>query len=157
MRPARLSDAAALLPLYAEALALHSQLHPDFFRRQSPTNRARINQRLERLRREPHRRLLVAEAATAALCGLIELAVYETPNQPELVARKRAQVEELVVAPAFRRCGCGEALLAAARQWALQQGAAQLLLTVWEGNWAAAQFYAAQGFKPISQVLGIPL
>jgi GNAT superfamily N-acetyltransferase len=45
----------------------------------------------------------------------------------------------------------------AARAWARQKGATQLLLTVWSGNDEAEHFYQRLGFISISQVLGTKL
>ena len=47
--------------------------------------------------------------------------------------------------------------MAAATEWARTQGATQLLLTVWAGNDDAERFYAALGYRTISQVLGTDL
>ena len=45
----------------------------------------------------------------------------------------------------------------AASAWARDRGARQLVLTVWEGNTDAERFYAALGYRRISQVLGTDL
>ena len=45
----------------------------------------------------------------------------------------------------------------AATAWAREQGATQLLLTVWEGNEAAERLYAALGYRRLGQVLGTDL
>jgi GNAT superfamily N-acetyltransferase len=45
----------------------------------------------------------------------------------------------------------------AATEWARDKGASQLLLTVWAGNDEAERFYAALGYRTISQVLGSDL
>jgi GNAT superfamily N-acetyltransferase len=74
-----------------------------------------------------------------------------------MVRARRALVEELVVDSSHRRRGCGRALLDSVAAWARGRGARQLVLTVWEGNDGAEQFYAALGYRRISQVLGTDL
>jgi ribosomal protein S18 acetylase RimI-like enzyme len=101
--------------------------------------------------------LLVADDERAATCGLIWMQIYDTPPSASMVARRRGHVEDLVVARARRRGGCGRALLEAGAAWARSKGAAQLLLTVWSGNREAEQFYQSLGYQPISQVLGTDL
>jgi ribosomal protein S18 acetylase RimI-like enzyme len=151
VRPARASDEAALVALWDEVEALHARIQPRFFRR-TRSGARRLNGRPS-----AHELVLVAEGAGGAVCGLLHLRLYDTPRAPLLVAERRGHVEDLVVARAQRRSGCGRALLEAGAAWARRQGASQLLLTVWDGNAAAERFYAALGYRRISQVLGTDL
>jgi ribosomal protein S18 acetylase RimI-like enzyme len=74
-----------------------------------------------------------------------------------MVSQRRGHIETLIVARAQRRRGIGRALMVAATGWARSRGAHQLLLTVWAGNDDAERFYAALGYRTISQVLGTDL
>jgi ribosomal protein S18 acetylase RimI-like enzyme len=89
--------------------------------------------------------------------GLVCLALYDTPPAPSLAPRRRAMVEEIVVARGARRAGVGRALMEAAARWSRGRGAEELLLTVWADNRAAERFYRAIGYRPVSRVLGRPL
>jgi ribosomal protein S18 acetylase RimI-like enzyme len=73
------------------------------------------------------------------------------------VQRRRAHVDNIVVAANQRRQGHGRALIDAAAQWARAKGAEEILLTVWSGNVDAERFYERLGFGRVSSVLGRPL
>ena len=53
------------------------------------------------------------------------------------------------VAPAFRRRGYGEQLLAAGIAWARDLGLRSISLEVFPANAAAVAFYQAAGFRPV--------
>jgi ribosomal protein S18 acetylase RimI-like enzyme len=150
VRPAQIADLELLLDLWLQLQAHHGRLQPRFFR---VGTRAQAALDLRALISQPGRALLVAQREEALL-GLVQLGIYDTPAQLALVQRRRAYVEDMVVDQACRRQGVGRLLMAAASQWAIEQGAVQLLLTVWAGNSEAEQFYRALGYQPINQVLG---
>jgi GNAT superfamily N-acetyltransferase len=60
-------------------------------------------------------------------------------------------VEEISVRPAFRRRGCGKALIAAVRELARELQVDRVGLDHWEFNRAAHDFFAQQGFVTISE------
>jgi ribosomal protein S18 acetylase RimI-like enzyme len=105
--------------------------------------------------------MLVAEvggrAADAALAGAVLVRIYDTPDDPSMVARRRAHVEALVVDERHRRMGIGTALMNAATTWARERGAVEIMLTVWAGNADAEAFYERLGYLVISRALGKPL
>jgi ribosomal protein S18 acetylase RimI-like enzyme len=70
-----------------------------------------------------------------------------------MIPRRRGHVEMLVVGAKFRRRGIGRGLMAEAAVWARRQRAAELVLTVWEGNAQAEAFYARLGYRVLSRVL----
>ncbi len=138
------------MALWDEVEALHARIQPRFFRPVGTGRRGRA-------RIAGDETVLVAEDARGSVCGLLHLRIYDTPRAPLLVSVRRGHVEDLVVARCHRRGGCGRALLEAGTAWARSHGARQLLLTVWDGNAAAERFYAALGYRRISQVLGTDL
>jgi GNAT superfamily N-acetyltransferase len=64
-----------------------------------------------------------------------------------------ALVSDLVVLEPFRRRGCGMALLAAAEQYAVEQGAAELIIGVLTANQTARRLYRRAGFDSQREVL----
>lgn len=148
MRAAGAKDRDAAARLLELAEALHAELQPQFFRPSAGPRRI--------FPVDGDETLLVAER-DGSVCGLLRARVSESAADGGMVRARRALVEELVVDPSQRRRGCGRALLDAAAAWARTRGARQLVLTVWEGNRDAAEFYAALGYRRISQVLGTDL
>jgi ribosomal protein S18 acetylase RimI-like enzyme len=153
VRAASSDDRAALQSLWREIDELHTRLVPSFF----GWAEDRSELALRRAMADPNELLLVAEAPAGAVCGLIHVMLYDTPEGEGRRRVRRAHVDSLVVRAAQRRRGCGRALLDSARSWAQKKGAALLLLTVWTGNGEAEGFYRSLGFETISQVLGAKL
>jgi GNAT superfamily N-acetyltransferase len=58
----------------------------------------------------------------------------------------KAQIVSMWVAPEFRRCGVGRALIGAIKVWARSHGARTLLLMVTSCNQTAIEFYKRCGF-----------
>jgi ribosomal protein S18 acetylase RimI-like enzyme len=154
VRTARVSDRDALQALWQEIDQLHAGLMPRFFR---ATQGERDEANLRRALSGPTETVLVAEDASESVRGLSHVQLYDTPQVAGLQPGRRAHLDSLVVARAYRRSGCGRALAEASADWARVRGAKQLLLTVWAGNQAAERFYAALGYHVISQVLGTDL
>ena len=61
-------------------------------------------------------------------------------------SRQLAEVNEIVIAEAFRRSGAGAALMSAARLWSEQRHLPSLELNCFAHNGAARDFYASLGF-----------
>jgi ribosomal protein S18 acetylase RimI-like enzyme len=148
IRPAVASDAAALADLWRDVDELHARLHPGFFRA-APRARAAIDKALG----SDDQAIFVAEEAGRPV-GLVHAQIFDTPESPNLMPRRRMHVEELVVAPHARRRGLGRRLLDEAVTWGRSRGARETVLVVWEGNTAAARFYRALGFRVVHRVLG---
>jgi ribosomal protein S18 acetylase RimI-like enzyme len=146
VRPARATDWNAIVALQRELEGMHARLQPRFFRagdeREPPP-----------LPETTGEAMLVACDPAGRVRGLVRVQLYDTPRTPAMVAARRAHVEELVVAKAWRRRGCGRALADAAAVWAREHGAQEILLTVWEGNDAATRFYEQLGWRQVSRVL----
>ncbi|HEY2747679.1 MAG TPA: GNAT family N-acetyltransferase [Polyangia bacterium] len=161
MRAAVDGDLDALARLWHEADELHARLSPGFFRRpDAGRGRQRAGEALRDAGESEHETILVAlskEEGKDVVCGACHLQIYDTPVGHTMVSRRRGHVETLIVARAQRRRGVGRALMTAATDWARDHGAHQLLLTVWAGNQDAERFYAALGYRTISQVLGTNL
>lgn len=66
---------------------------------------------------------------------------------------KRADLENLVVTPAYRNQGIGGDLLKAFKEWCNQKGAKRIKLTTKAANKDAIAFYARHGFVPLSLLM----
>ena len=147
--------------MWHEADELHARLSPGFFRRpDSGRGRQRASEALRDAEESEHETILVAvtkDGGKDVVCGACHLQIYDTPVGHTMVSQRRGHIETLIVARAQRRRGIGRALMTAATGWARSEGAHQLLLTVWAGNDDAERFYAALGYRTISQVLGTDL
>jgi len=149
IRRARDEDWEGARELWREADELHASIAPAYFRRAS-----RGPDEWRTLLVAPEAAVFVAEdAAAAGLTGVVSARVYETPPDPAMVPLRRGHVELLVVARAARRRGVGRGLMAEVAAWARRQGAAELVLTVWDGNAAAEAFYERLGYRALSRVL----
>lgn len=162
LRRASMDDYEPLMALAAEADELHARLMPGYFKR--PTRPARTRAELSRVLAALDEIIYVLGGApggagatggsAAELVGMVHVQLYDTPPGPALVQRRRAHVDNIVVAARHRRRGHGRELIEAASQWARAKGAEELLLTVWSGNADAERFYERLGFGRISSVLG---
>lgn len=148
IRPAVPSDRGALMPLFSELNQHHAAIQPGYFRVLEGV--APALQRLED--GDEDMALLVAERE-GTLKGFVVVRVHDTPDNPLLVKRRRAHVEDMLVTAAARRQGIGRALVEAAAQWSRERGASRVLLTVWQDNDDAEAFYRDLGFGPLNRVL----
>ena len=89
---------------------------------------------------------LGAEFYLALVDGQLAGLVHVTYAR-QLAIAPIARVEQLVVAPALRRCGVGSALLRFAQQRASQRGCGRLSCTPMGGAAAARQFLEKSGFS----------
>jgi len=153
IRQAIPSDYPALCLLWAELDRLHAALQPTFFR--PPAGPRCTEAELARSLAHEDQAVLVAEE-DGEVVGMVQCRVYDTPNHPMMVQRRRAYVEDLVVLREHRQAGLGRALMESVASFARQRGAGQIMLTVWEGNEASA-FYRGLGYSPVSEILGLEL
>ena len=148
IRPASLADRDALVPLFCELNRHHAAIQPDYFREAegiAPALRLMEDGREDIV-------LLVAQRE-GELVGFVVARVHDTPDDPLLVKRRRAQVEDMLVTSSARRQGVGRALVQAAVEWSRGRGASRVLLTVWQDNGGAEAFYRDLGFTPLNRVM----
>lgn len=152
VRRAQSDDYEAVMALLREADVLHAQILPGYFK--PPRRAARTREELGRLLGAKDEALYVADDPAAGVLALCHVQIYDTPAMATMVAKRRAHIDNLIVTEAARRRGIGRQLVDAGAGWAREQGARELLLTVWAGNTAADRFYEALGFGRVSSVLG---
>ena len=61
------------------------------------------------------------------------------------------EIHAIAVRPALRRKGAGRQILAAAAQWAAEQGADRLALAVTQANSGAIALYTSLGMQPVGE------
>ena len=148
IRTACAADGSAIAALVEASLALHARLHPDFFRAGSDDTPLVVDR---------HTLVPVAELPRAGLVGFLRARVHDTPRRAHMTPKRRVMIEDLSVSSRHRKRGVGRALVDAARRWSAEQGAAQVLLTLWEGNEGGEAFYRTLGFRAVSRVLAADL
>lgn len=154
IRPAQRADLPSLAGLWRDVDGLHARLWPNFFRPASQGSRRTAA--IEATLRSSVQVLLVAESH-GRVHGLIQAQIFDTPDAPMLVPRRRLHVEELVVAPGARRRGIGRQLVREAIRWGSDRRANQVVLVVWGGNARAERFYSALGFRTAHRVLSLEI
>jgi ribosomal protein S18 acetylase RimI-like enzyme len=153
VRPARGDDWPAARDLLKEVDDLHAKLAPDYFR-----SAPRGEGEWQRLLGEAHGAVLMAERADGqGAVAVLVARIYDTPDNPGMVPRRRLHIETLVVYCEHRRQGIGRRLMAEAVSWARDHGAVEVVLTTWVGNEAAEAFYARLGYRVLSRVLFAPI
>lgn len=156
IRHATVADVPALCDLYLEfheyhAAAVPARLQslaaPDRF------NREEVARKIGALLQEQDAQLVVAELG-GRIVGLSELYVREDDGQnPAVVARRYAHLQSLMVTAAARRHGAGRALLEAAEAWALQNGAEEVRVDIWEFAGGPLAFYEGAGYRTLKRTL----
>ena len=153
VRPARRDDWPAVRDLLREADDLHAKLAPDYFR-----SAPRGDDEWQHLLDEESGAAFVALPADGAgPVAVLVARLYDTPDNPMMVPRRRLHIETVVVCCEHRRRGIGRRLMAEAAAWGRRHGAVEVVLTTWVGNDGAEAFYARLGYRVLSRVLYAPL
>jgi len=138
--------------LLREADDLHAKIAPDYFR-----SALRDDGEWQRLLDEDNGAVFVAEPPGAAAAAVLIARVYDTPDNPMMVPRRRLHIETVVVCCKHRRLGIGRRLMEAGAAWGRNHGAVEVVLTTWVGNDDAEAFYQRLGYRVLSRVLYAPL
>ncbi len=113
-----------------------------------PSTLDQLKRRWERVRSEPDRAVFVAERAAGAVIGWVDV-----HGVHGLSADPYAGIGGLVVDDAWRGHGVGRVLMAAAEQWAREQGYPEMRLRSNVTRHAAHAFYARLGYQVTKQSL----
>jgi ribosomal protein S18 acetylase RimI-like enzyme len=153
IRPANNGDVEALCEIYYDFHEFHVRgvpTHLCSLGDRERWDRSDLRGALEAILQGDDSELFVAQAASR-LAGLVEIYLRQDPEEVTLVPHRYAELQSLMVLPAFRRRGVGTRLVEAARRWARENGAAEIRLGVWEFNEAAREFYEALGFRTLKR------
>jgi ribosomal protein S18 acetylase RimI-like enzyme len=153
VRRARREDWPAVRGLLREVDDLHATLAPAYFRA-APRGDAEW----ARLTAEAHGAVFLAErGAGAGAVAVLVARIYDTPDDPMMVRRRRLHIETVVVGRQHRRQGIGRRLMDEGVAWARGHGAVEVVLTTWTGNDEAEAFYRRLGYRDLSRVLYAPI
>lgn len=153
IRPARPADRVALRALWLDLVAYHRRLDPDY-----PVPEGidgLIGQEIERGLDDAGCRIAVAENDASELVGFT---FAEGPGAEGAGGEESAGaddvgwIHELWVAPAARRQGVGDALIAAARRFLADIGAGRLAVRVEAANAEGLRFWARRGLRERARV-----
>ena len=141
VRRAYLDDWPSARALFREGDDFHADIAPDYFR-----SGARPEDEWRRLLEDGTGVVFLAEVPGEGAVGLVAVRIYDTPDNPAMVPRRRGHVETVVVAAGHRRRGIGRRLMGEAAAWARVHGAVEIVLTIWGGNAEAEAFYERLGY-----------
>lgn len=131
----------------AATFVFHQRAAPEQFRETDSPPPTHVW--IEELLRDGHGAWLLAEAEEQ-IVGFLSVRLRQAVHEPFLVPEVRAVVDNLGILPAWQRRGIGRQLMDAAEQWAREHGARRLILSVWEFNAGALEFYEALGYVPFT-------
>ena len=153
VRRARRDDWPSVRDLLRQVDDLHAALAPDYFR-----SAPRSDAEWSRLMEEDHGAVFVVDPPVGdGPVAVLVARIYDTPNDPSMVQRRRIHIETVVVCSKHRRQGIGRRLMKEAVAWGRSQGAVEVVLTTWVGNADAEAFYARLGYRELSRVLYAPI
>ena len=153
VRRARPDDWPSVRELMREVDDLHAALAPEYFR-----SAPRSDAEWSRLMEEDNGAVFVVDPPGAGgPVAVLVARIYDTPNDPSMVQRRRIHIETVVVCCKHRRKGVGRRLMDEAVAWGRGHGAVEVVLTTWTGNADAEAFYARLGYRELSRVLYAPV
>jgi diamine N-acetyltransferase len=144
IRRARTGDELMLTQLSRVVQGLHVEQRPDYFR---PTETAALIAWYRTLLEQAQARVWLAELDGSAV-GYV-LAVVQQRDATLFTRELRwCQIDQLAVAPAYRRRGIGRTLVEQAIADARADGIIQIEATCWSFNATAQEMFRGLGFSP---------
>ena len=153
IRAMRPDDFDAVQEIFHTVHAMHQENRPDLYRKlDAPLSRTYYTQMVE----NPGGIALCAECG-GKVAGVAYTYMKAPTENPVMVPRITAFMDDLAVHPDFRGQGIGRALLEESRRQALARGAVSLELMVWAFNQNAIEFYEHAGMAPRSMIMEMKL
>lgn len=150
IRRAAVDDLSAVLTLVEDGDHLHRKALPWLFHQ---VDSSPLLGFLEAYTSKPDHAMFLAVAADSSLAGVLYMFLRPSSRAPIVKPALVAEIDSLVVAPAFRRQRIATGLVEAALTWANAAGASRTELGVYEFNEAARAFWASVGFQTLSRRL----
>jgi len=144
IRAALPRDLEVVYAVFSLADNLHRRAHPEIFKQAEDPKE--IKDYLLTAIRSEDAAVFVADVGGEIIGAVLAWARHTSEN-PVLVPRTYASVENLVVLEGFRQRGVGSALMARIHLWAKVHGINRVYLTVWEFNEGAQAFYHELGYE----------
>ena len=144
MRPAHGDDVPALAALCAVVHELHVTARPAAF---NPVEADGARRFFQFFLAEELGPVLLAEV-DGAPAGYVVVRKQSSPGNIFARERRWLEIDQIAVAPAFRRRGVGRALVARVAAMAAESGFDELELTTWAFNAEAHAFFESVGFAP---------
>jgi ribosomal protein S18 acetylase RimI-like enzyme len=140
-------DYARAREVIADTFVFHQQAVPEFFRATDtpPPTRQFITELIEN-----GGALFLAQDGEVVV-GFLTIRVRQAPDELYLAPVCEAIIDNLGIKTDRRRQGIGQKLMEAAQEWARQQRASRVQLTVWEFNVGAIAFYESLGYETLSR------
>ena len=160
IRHAEVSDAEAIHALAAGVQDLHAAALPHLFKAGGGVSVAEIAGRLADAPGAGHYWVATTSTTDVVEGAVIGHAYARLMDEPESLwryAHRYVALDELSVAASARGVGVGAGLWAAVRAWAVEAGAARVVVNVWSFNEAARRFYVREGFTPFHERLSVEL
>ncbi|HNT55800.1 MAG TPA: GNAT family N-acetyltransferase [Anaerolineaceae bacterium] len=155
IRPLTMADWEAVSTLLAEIQNYHANALPHRFRHVHEPLRSR--EYTQELLDNPAVKLMLTESPSGEITGFVHVVVQDAPDLAILTPCRYAVVDTLVVAPAYRRQGIGQALMMAAEDWARSMHASRIQLNVFAFNLSAQALYAELGYAVTRYTMEKPL
>ena len=143
IRKAEPRDLGAVNRLLGQVLKVHHAIRPDLFR---PEGKKYTDAEILSLMADPETPIFVYEADGEVLG--YAFCAFQRQDSGSLMPLATLYVDDICVEESARGRHVGKALFAYVRTFAAEQGCHNITLHVWEGNTAAAAFYAAMGMHP---------
>ena len=153
IRKAIEQDLDAVVALWSDLIAFHHDLDRRFWP-QADDGEEKAWAWLSEALAKPDRLLLVAEQ-DGVVIGFLHGLLRNAPVP--MVPRLSGCITDVVVAEKHTRQGNGTALLAAAEEWFVAQGAEDVVMTVAVYNQRGRQFWLKHGFEPWTLNMRRPL
>lgn len=151
IRRAAVSDIPALASLYVEFHNFHAVGVPSRLLVVGPPD-AELREAIGKILDNAQAAIFVA-CLESDVVGFVEIYLRESEPTPAVVQRKYVLLQSLAVTESMRQHGLGARLVAAAHQWARENGATEIELNTWEFPAGPLGFYERLGYTTVKRTL----